>query len=24
MTKTEVAEAQRRAEEWHPQMEWLP
>ncbi len=24
MTKTDVAEAQRRAEEWHPQMEWLP
>jgi TPR repeat protein len=24
MTKTEVAEAQRRAEEWRPQMEWLP
>ncbi|MES1150643.1 MAG: tetratricopeptide repeat protein [Dongia sp.] len=24
MSKTDVAEAQRRAEEWHPQLEWLP
>ncbi|HVY98697.1 MAG TPA: tetratricopeptide repeat protein [Dongiaceae bacterium] len=24
MTKAEVAEAQRRAEAWHPQMEWMP
>ena len=24
MSKTEVAEAQRRAEEWHPQLEWMP
>jgi TPR repeat protein len=24
MSKTDVAEAQRRAEEWHPQLEWMP